>query len=714
MSVPRSRAAAVAAAGWLWLGLHGAASGQPLELRPLPEVALDGVEPAVRTLLEDQRREVERHLASAGRDAASLDERRRRELGRAFGGLGELYLVYDLVEPARAALDNAARLDPASFRWPHLLGTLLQLERDFGGAEAAFRRALELRPEYAAAMVRLAEALLEQGRHAEAGDWYRAALDQSRTAPGYVGAAHYGLGRVALARRDPARAVTHLEQALAAQPSAGQARYQLALAHRDLGDRARARELLAQPRGALAGEVRFPDPVALELQQRVQGVGALLALGRIALGEGELAVAEERFRRALAQDPLSAAAHRSLAGVLQQQGREEEAVAAYEEAVRLEPEVAGLRYFLAELYVERVRRRFAEGGAVEGSATSSDLERLLPEAREAARADLEQAAGHLRAALDQAPDFLAGWVELAGASAGLGRRNEAIDQLGRALALRPDATDLRLFRARLLAAEGRVDEAVAEYDAIVAGGRGGEVAPARFEAARVLERAGRLEAAHDRFAAVADAVDLTPTMRAAAALQLGNLGLERGELRAAEARYRAALELDPGLAEAHRNLGTLLGRSDRFAEAAAELARALEREPENHETRFGEAMALVLAGDYAAAAQRLEHALQLHPSGAGYAHLLARVLVAAPDDAVRDGAVGLDLARRLFEALPTPEHAETLAMALAEVGRFDEALQWQTRVVQELEKAGRADLLEGARARLESYRRGQPARSPWQ
>jgi hypothetical protein len=114
---------------------------------------------------------------------------------------------------------------------------------------------------------------------------------------------------------------------------------------------------------------------------------------------------------------------------------------------------------------------------------------------------------------------------------------------------------------------------------------------------------------------------------------------------------------------------------------------------------------------------RRQHALELYPRGAAFAHLRARVLVSAPDDAVRDGAVGLDLASRLFEAFPSPEHAETLAMAFAETGRFDKAVEWQQRVIAELETAGRTDLLGPAFERLEGYRQEKqekPARSPWQ
>jgi tetratricopeptide (TPR) repeat protein len=262
-----------------------------------------------------------------------------------------------------------------------------------------------------------------------------------------------------------------------------------------------------------------------------------------------------------------------------------------------------------------------------------------------------------------------------------------------------------------------VADAVAEYDRIASAGAGESVS-ARFEAARALERAGDAAAARTRYVAIVEGdgaeAPANVSTRAAAALHLGNLELESGDLASAERRYRTAIELEPALVEAHFNLATLLGRAGRYAESAAAQARVLELQPGRHEARFGEAMALVLAGEHAAAVRKLERALELFPQVAALAHLLARVLVASPDDEVRDGARGLELARRLFDAQRVPDHAETLAMALAEVGRYAEAIELQQRVVDELTRAGRHDFLAAARERLEAYRRGEPVRSPWE
>ena len=71
------------------------------------------------------------------------------------------------------------------------------------------------------------------------------------------------------------------------------------------------------------------------------------------------------------------------------------------------------------------------------------------------------------------------------------------------------------------------------------------------------------------------------------------------------------------------------------------------------------------------------------------------------------------MAEAVFQADSTLEHAETLAMALAEMGRFDEAIELQTRVVTESERRGQSAVASRASRRLESYQRGEPYRSPW-
>ena len=235
----------------------------------------------------------------------------------------------------------------------------------------------------------------------------------------------------------------------------------------------------------------------------------------------------------------------------------------------------------------------------------------------------------------------------------------------------------------------------------------------------------------------------------AAMLRL-NLGtvLERlGDLGGAEAAFRKALRLDRGLYGAYYALGALLARSgrdpeaiDRFTEAvlhnpnfaSGHLAladalrrtsrperallsyrRVIELDPGNAAARFGEALALVRLARYAEARGRLTRAMRVHPDRPEFPHALARLLAAAPDDGVRDGAWALELMRSLAASQQTTAVAETMAMTLAELGLFAEAVEWQRAAMAIAAKAERPDVAQRMAANLTLYLRRQPCRSPW-
>jgi tetratricopeptide (TPR) repeat protein len=229
-----------------------------------------------------------------------------------------------------------------------------------------------------------------------------------------------------------------------------------------------------------------------------------------------------------------------------------------------------------------------------------------------------------------------------------------------------------------------------------------------------------------------------------------NLGiaLDRiGDVRGALEQYRAALDLDPRLPEAHYGLGELLERGGRdqeaideyeaavtesptFAAAHLKLADALRRtdrldeslsqyrevltlEPADAPARFGEAMALVRLERYAEAVERLTEATKVHPEHPAFRQALARLLAAAPDDRVRDG----ERAWKLVQALPDTERHpgafETMAMALAELGHFDLASDWQRLAMSTAARVGRSDVAQRMAANLARYQQRLPCRTPW-
>ena len=121
----------------------------------------------------------------------------------------------------------------------------------------------------------------------------------------------------------------------------------------------------------------------------------------------------------------------------------------------------------------------------------------------------------------------------------------------------------------------------------------------------------------------------------------------------------------------------------------------------------------MLGGSHGEAVRVLEASVELHPDELPLVHLLARVLATAPEAEVRDGERALEIAQRVFATQQSIEHAETIAMALAETGRFADAVAWQRDLV----TRARSRLAPGAvaelEARLAQYERGEPVRAPW-
>jgi len=124
-----------------------------------------------------------------------------------------------------------------------------------------------------------------------------------------------------------------------------------------------------------------------------------------------------------------------------------------------------------------------------------------------------------------------------------------------------------------------------------------------------------------------------------------------------------------------QGLGEVALRQRRFEEAIVVGLAILLAQKE----RFGEAVTL------------LDDANRQYPDRVATATTLARLLASSPDRSQRDGKRALDLATRVYETAPTPAHGETLALALAELERCDEALTWMKRAVAAAGQAGDAE-----------------------
>jgi tetratricopeptide (TPR) repeat protein len=477
--------------------------------------------------------------------------------------------------------------------------------------------------------------------------------------------------------------------------------------------------------GELEDALRELDRV---LELRPEDLPSLARRGRILLDLGRVEEAEEAFGAVLELDPDSAAAHHGLGEVRYEQGRLDEAIERFERALELQPEANALHYKLGLAYrkagdMDRAREHLTlnrSGEVVFPDPLIAVLDRFLHGSRPHVKAgnrameagDLEQAAEHYREAVEaDAEDALAQY-NLGFVLARLGRREEAESRFRRAIELDPDYRNAHFNLASTLAEQGRWEEAAEHYR------RSYEIDAedrlAHLEWARALVALGRTEEAEDALRQVIGETRSYERPIAAEAHALLAALLEgRGLPAEAAEHYRRAAELDPESVSAHRGLAGLLGRQGRFGDAAGHLERVVELEPENVEARFGRSMALIFGERYADARRALEADLAAVGEAPPLVHLLARLLATSPEPSVRDGELALKLAVHAFRQQGSLDRIETVAMAWAEAGNFEHAVEWEQRAVNIAERRGRHDVAERARSRLAALRRGEPIRSPW-
>lgn len=638
MLVVVSFPALVACRGEVETPADGTESVQIAPQEGIPHPVLDEMEPVVASELEARRTEVDELLNSS--------EAREEDRGAALGRMGQLYQAHRLLEVAEDCYEQARTRDPESFAWPYYQGVLAARRGDVDVAASALGRAVELAPQDVPAKIRLADLELDQG-HIEAAEGLY--LEAQELDPD-LAAALYGLGRVAAERRDFEAAIESYSRAVAQQPSASVIQYHLGQAYRQLGRMDEARAHLAR-----SGQVRvaMPDPLMQELTTLMVGASPHLTRGNAAMREGRFRAGAAQYRRAVEVDPENLRARQSLASVLLRLGDLEGAAEHFSAAVELAPDNARAR---------------------------SDLGVVLAEMGED-----EEAMQHLSRAVELQPGLIKAQFNLANAFARAGRYDEAAAGYRQLLEVDPSHLEARSRLGTALAQAGRLQEGTEQLRQVVERDPGD--ARARLNLGVALAEGGDVQGAIDQHLAVLD-LRPDPVRTALAHFNLGTFYKQIEDREQAMDHYRRALAIDPDMAAAHFDLGEILYAEGRLAEAQTHYSQASRLLPSHVVARLREASALMRLERFDAAGTALEEGVRQVPRDPRLQHALARLLAASPEPDFRDPQRALSLASRVFEAERTPVHAETLAMALAATGRFDEAVELQRRVLEEARRQG--------------------------
>jgi tetratricopeptide (TPR) repeat protein len=330
----------------------------------------------------------------------------------------------------------------------------------------------------------------------------------------------------------------------------------------------------------------------------IHGLGGRRSLAVLVMLAGALGVLTHRrnldyrselalWQDTVAKRPFNSMAHSSLGSALVEAGRQPEAIAEFEAALRLWPDNIEAHTNLGEAL--SAAGRPAE--ALDHLQAALQLRPDYPEAQLNLGTALDrigrtaEAIPHYEAALRAKPELADAHNNLGNALLRSGRAAEAVGQIQEALRLNPGHPAAHYNLANALVQAGRLPEALAQYEIAI---REQPHDPVLFyDYGNALGAAKRFEDAARSFT---EALRLRPDYPEACD-NLGNALVMLGRVPEAVAQYEQALRLKPDNPGAHNNLGLALARLGRMREAQAQFAAAVQ-----------------LAPDFQAARENLAHA----------------------------------------------------------------------------------------------------------
>jgi tetratricopeptide (TPR) repeat protein len=362
-------------------------------------------------------------VARVYRDAAS-----RPADAVAVGSLARLLHAWEQWDAAHEAYVRAASLAPAEFEWRYLDACVLERLARPADAAALLSEALEIRPDYLPARVKLADALLNAGEVEKSRTMFTALLREPQARP----EALFGLGRIAAVEGKHDQATEKIQQAISLFPEWGAAHYALALSLRALGRRDEAQ--LALQRHAQYG-AQWPaveDRVLAGVSALRNDPGARLRRGQKLADTGDMNGAIAEYEAALAADPSLAIAH---ANLIKLYGRSENWTKAeehYRAAVKLGSDLAELHYdygVLVSLQQKWDQAADAYRLAIAVNPRYAEAHNNLGQVLERLRQSPDTALAEYRQALDSQPTFRLARFNEGRMLIALSRPDEAIAEL---------------------------------------------------------------------------------------------------------------------------------------------------------------------------------------------------------------------------------------------------------------------------------------------
>jgi tetratricopeptide (TPR) repeat protein len=291
-----------------------------------------------------------------------------------------------------------------------------------------------------------------------------------------------------------------------------------------------------------------------------------------------------------------------------------------------------------------------------------------------------EAIPYFQKTLEINPEYPAAHSNLGVAFAGSGKLDEATAEFGKALVIDPNSAEGHNNLGRVLLNKGDFNQAIAHFRKAL------ETAP---DSASVRSNLGQ------------------------ALAKSGHTLTLKGSFDEAIQQFQNALEITPDSAEIHNGLAVALVRKGRLDEAVSHFEKALALKPDFVEPYFNLGdIFFFIKGKVPEALAAWRAVLRLDPNHVAVLQQTAWVLATSPDASLRDGPQAVTLAQRAARLTGggQPSILDTLAAAYAEAGRFSEAVQIATKLLELARKQDNGRMVETLEARIALYRAGTPFR----
>jgi tetratricopeptide (TPR) repeat protein len=419
------------------------------------------------------------------------------------------------------------------------------------------------------------------------------------------------------------------------------------------------------------------------------------------LVERDPAAATKLFDEVLEVQPGRTAALFGKAQIAQAAGQTNEALALYQRVVEAAPTYGPAHAALADIYAQqgntaRAERHRALAGPAEPGVLLRDdglaarlrqrglnVDSLISVAGDfLSQGDFEQAEAVVQQAIDFEQSGEKTRTLLGRIRQRQGRVDDAITEYQAALEIDPTWSPARARLALAYMSQDKLDEAEAALKTLF------EKDPGSIEGLSTFARLKAMQEQVEQIQPKVDEVLRHHQYDAVAHYTVGMGLLALGRIDEGQRALQQAVELNPQFLPARFQLGMVLKHRGDVAAARAQWQAGVETMPTDLNVRGALCESYFVAGEYEAAVTCLSEGLEKIPNAAILMNMLAWIRATAPEAELRDGAEAVKWAERANELtqFADPLLLDTLACAYAEAGEFDQARRVLKGTIQRLQQ----------------------------